>query len=306
MHRDIGFIRRCAARLTVTVAAATALGAIQPAGAQGSAPLLRARNLDADASIKVFFPSGSIAIEAWDRDSIDVRGTIARGEQFYFAGDVRGVKLGVMDHVDGSPVRSSTLVLRVPRRGQVSVKAVSASIDARDASGWFYSVSGPIRLTGAASSIEVESMAGDVALDVRAPWVRARTGGGRLAIAGAPEDLDAATVRGPLDIERAAVVRGRFASVDGSIRFSGAPPAGSVYEFSNHAGTVMLALPHSTSALVDLSTIIGTIDNSFTQVRPVAGQSGRGGTLRLQLGLGEARVTVRTFKGTITLAQQSP
>jgi hypothetical protein len=306
MHRKFGSVRRRAVRLTATLAASLALGAVPPAGAQGSPPLLRARSLDADAPVKVFFPSGSIVVEAWDRDSIDVRGTIARGEQFYFAGDVRGVKLGVMDHVDGSPVRSSAIVVRVPRRGQVSVKAVSASIDGRGASGWFYSVSGPIRLTGTASSIEVESMAGDIALDVTAPWVRARTGGGRLAIAGAPEDLDAATVRGPLDVERAAVVRGRFASVDGNIRFAGAPPAGAVYEFSNHAGAVALALPHSTSALVDLSTIVGTIDNSFTQVRPAAGQSGRGGTLHVQLGLGEARVTVRTFKGTITLAQQSP
>ena len=283
-----------------------AIGVAPPASAQARAPLLRARHLAADAPVKVFFPSGAITIDAWDRDSIEARGAIAHGERFYLAGDDHGVKVGVMDHVDGSAVRPSTIIVHVPRRSEVSVKTVGASIDARDASGWFYSVSGPIRLTGAATSVEVESMAGDVALDVSAPWVRARTGGGRLAIAGAPEDLDAATVRGALDVDHAAVVRGRFASVEGAIRFAGTPPAGGVFEFSNHAGGVALTLPNSASALVDLSTITGIIDNGFTQIRPVAGQGGRGGTLHLQLGLGAARVTVRTFKGTITLAKQSP
>lgn len=290
--------------MVVAVAALVPLG-IGSARAQ-AAPLLRARSLAAGAPVKIFFPSGAIRIESWDRDSIEARGTIGRGERFYLAGDARGVKLGVMDHVDGRPVRPSTVVLRVPRRSQVSVKAVDASIDARDASGWFYSVSGSIRLTGSASSIEVESMAGDVSLDVAAPWVRARTGGGTLTIGGAPQDLDAATVRGALTVNGAGVVRGRFASVDGAISFAGAPPAGGVLEFSNHAGGVSLALPNSTSALVELSTIVGTISNGLTRVRPVAGQTGRGGTLRLQLGLGAARVTVRTFKGTITLARQSP
>ena len=52
--------------------------------------------------------------------------------------------------------------------------------------------------------------------------------------------------------------------------------------------------------------IVGSIANGFTQVRPAAGPSGAGGALHLRLGSGAARVTVRTFKGTITLARQSP
>lgn len=303
MRRDGGGVRRLARRVAC-VAIAIVCGAA--AARAQAAPLLRAQRLSPVAPIKVFIPTGSISIVVWDRDSIEARGTVARGEHFYLAGDVHGVKVGIMDHAEATPVKPSTVTLHVPRRSQLSVKAVSASIDARDASGWFYSVSGPIRLTGTSTSIDVESMAGDVAVDVTAPWVRARTGGGRLGISGAPEDLDAATVRGALDVQHAEVMRGRFASVDGDIRFSGEPPSGGVFEFSNHAGGVALALPDSASALVDLSTVVGTIANGFTQVRAAAGQNGRGGTLHLQLGLGAARVTVRTFKGTITLAKQSP
>jgi DUF4097 and DUF4098 domain-containing protein YvlB len=217
------------------------------------------------------------------------------------AGDRNGVKLGIDDHPDGSEVRPGDIVLRVPRGSQLSVKTVSAAITGDDVSGWFYTVSGVIRLSGTASSVEAESMAGDVYLDVTVPWERARTGGGRLVVTGAPADLDAATVRGSLDVQSAAVMRGRFASVEGDIRYTGMPGADGVFEFSNHAGAVELLLPRGVSATLELSTITGTIENGFTPVRAAAGAGGHGGTLRVQLGGGGSRMTVRTFKGTIRL-----
>lgn len=284
-------------------ALALAAGVCGTASAQSATtlPLIRAHALAADAPVKVFFPSGRIRIEAWNRDSIEVRGHIPRVEQFFLGGDRKGVKLGVQDHPDGSDVQPGDIVLRVPRASQLSVKTVSAAITGHDVSGWFYSVSGVIRLSGTASSVEAESMAGDVYLDVAVPWERARTGGGRLVVTGAPADLDAATVRGPLDVRSAAVVRGRFASVEGDIRYTGMPSAEGVFEFSNHAGAVELALPRSVSATLELSTITGTIENGFTPMRAAAGAGGHGGTLRMQLGAGASRMTVRTFKGVIRL-----
>ncbi|MGH7634725.1 MAG: DUF4097 family beta strand repeat-containing protein [Gemmatimonadaceae bacterium] len=278
------------------------LGAVT-ASAQVRDPLIRAHALAAGAPVKIFFPTGSIRIEAWDRDSIEARGRIGQRERFFMAGDMHGMKLGVEDHPDGSRVAPSDLVLYVPRSSQISVKSVSATITSVGAAGWFYSVSGAIRLSGQARSVEVESLAGDVMLDVNAPWVRARTGDGHLVVRGAPEDIDAATVRGPLDIESSSIVHGRFASVQGDIRFLGAPVANGLLEFSNHGGTVSLLLPRAVSATLDLSSIEGPIENRFTQLQPAASAapSDGGGTLRLRLGGGGPRVTVRTFKGAIRL-----
>ena len=290
-------------RILRFAALAIAAGACGTADAQAAAtlPLIRARPLAAGAPVKVFFPSGRIRIETWNRDSIEVRGRIPRVEQFYLGGDRNGVKLGVEDHPDGSDVRPGDIVLRVPRGSQLSVKTVSAAITGRDVSGWFYSVSGVIRLSGTATSVEAESMAGDVYLDVSVPWERARTGGGRLVVTGAPADLDAATVRGALDVQSAAVMRGRFASVEGDIRYAGVPSTDGVFEFSNHSGAVELVLPRAVSTTLELSTITGTIENGFTPVRAAAGAGGHGGTLRMQLGAGGSRMTVRTFRGTIRL-----
>jgi hypothetical protein len=50
---------------------------------------------------------------------------------------------------------------------------------------------------------------------------------------------------------------------------------------------------------LDLATITGTIDNSWSRIAPVNGREGRGMTLATSSGMGGARVTVRSFKGAI-------
>jgi hypothetical protein len=280
---------------------ASAAVAISAPTATAQDPVLRARALTDTASVKMYNPAGSVRIVGWDRDSIVVRGHVARGEHFYFSGDAGGVKLGIRDRADDRAPAACNLVIYLPRRSRISVKTVSAGIAGTDVSGWFYSVSGSIHLSGSATSIDAQTMSGDLDLDVAVPWVRAQTGDGRLLLHGAPQDADASTIAGTLDVASAAIVRGRFFSVTGDIRYTGAPPSGGLLEFSNHSGQVDLLLPRAVVGFFDLSTITGQIENGLTQLRPASDVAGRGQTLKLNLGRDGGRVTVRTFKGTIHL-----
>ena len=264
-------------------------------------PILRARSLEPTASVKIFDPAGSVRVVAWDHDSIVVRGRVPPAERFFFGGSARGVKLGVEDRVDGKDSAPTDLVIYLPRHSQLSVKTASASITATDVSGWFYSVSGTIHLSGVATSIEAETMGGDLVLDVNTPWVRARTGDGRLLVRGTPQDADASTIAGTLDISTSTIQRGRFASVTGNIHYRGAPAVGGIFEFSNHSGAVDLLLSREAGGVLDLSTVIGEIENGYTQLRPVVGATGRGRSLHLELERDGGHITVRTFKGTIRL-----
>ena len=154
-----------------------AFGAATPAHAQ--LPLLRARSLQATAAVKIFNPAGSVRLVGWDRDSIVVRGRVARAQRFFFAGSDSGVKLGIDDTIGGdSP--ASELVIYLPRTSRISIKSASADITGTDVSGWFASVTGSIRLAGRATSIEAETMDGNIDLNVVTPWVRSRTGNGSL------------------------------------------------------------------------------------------------------------------------------
>jgi hypothetical protein len=291
----------CALTLLGSMSAATRASAQESARMPRPEPILRARALGPTASVKIFDPAGSVRVVAWDHDSIVVRGRVPPAERFFFAGSARGVKLGVEDRVDGKDSAPCDLVIYLPRHSQLSVKTASASISGTDVSGWFYSVSGTIHLSGVATSIEVETMGGDLVLDVNTPWVRARTGDGRLLVRGTPQDVDASTIAGTLDIATSTIQRGRFASVTGEVHYRGAPAVGGIFEFSNHSGAVDLLLPREAGGVLDLSTVVGEIENGYTQLRPVADVNGRGRSLHLELERDGGHITVRTFRGTIRL-----
>ncbi|MGH7619946.1 MAG: hypothetical protein ACREPM_22255, partial [Gemmatimonadaceae bacterium] len=111
------------------------------------------------------------------------------------------------------------------------------------------------------------------------------------------------TVDGELDVATPAVMRGRFASVTGDIRYAASPASGAIFDFSNHSGAVDMALPRDASAALDLSSVMGTVENGLAQARPVAGGAH---SLRVTLGHGDAQMTVRTFKGVVRLRPSQP
>ena len=120
----------------------------------------------------------------------------------------------------------------LPKQSRIAVRTSSADIDGTDVSGSFTSASGAIVLRGTSATLEIESMNGNIDVNANASWLRARTGQGRLLIRGAVQDVDASTVDGELDVATPAVMRGRFASVTGDIRYSADARARARYSIS--------------------------------------------------------------------------
>ncbi len=281
---------------------ALVLALIAPA-ARAQLPWLGARATEANVGVKVFDPAGAVRITAWDKDSVVVRGRVARGERFYLSGDRHGLKLGIMPRADDAVPGALTFEIMVPRGSNVSVKAVTADIAASGVSGWFYSVSGRMSIDGDSRAVDVQTITGDIAVAVTAPVVRAQTGDGKIVLRGAPEDVDISTVGGAIEVAAPAIVRGRFASVSGDIAFTGAPAAGGVLDFTDHAGAVVMVMPRDVAGVFELSTIAGTISNEMSTVRAVAAPGGKGSAIRIGLGpsASAGRVVIRTFRGAIVL-----
>ena len=76
------------------------------------------------------------------------------GAGMQFAGGDSAVKFGVENRSGKRDPLPTDLVVYVPRRGRLSVKTVTANVTASDVSGWFYSVSGSLRFSGSATSLE--------------------------------------------------------------------------------------------------------------------------------------------------------
>jgi hypothetical protein len=284
---------------SIIVACAAGAAAAQASDADG--PLLRARHAVPRLQVKVINLAGSVRLVGWDKDSLVVRGRIARNERFYFGGRDSVMKFGIEDDGDRTTLSRSNLVVYLPKHAQISLKTLAGDITGSDISGWFYTVSGNVRLSGSASTIEVQSMSGNVDLNVITPWVHARTGDGNLLVRGEPQDVDASTIGGTLSIASSTILRGQFGSVSGNIHYAASPAAGAIFDFSNHSGAIEFLLARSVSGVFSLSSIVGPIENGFTQVRPIASTPH---SVRLSLGSGGAQIAARTFKGAIRLHPQ--
>src|SRR5688572_22673323 len=155
----------------VSIAALVAFPARAQTAADGI--VLGARKVGPTVPLKIYNPAGSVRVVAWDRDSVLVRGP-ARPFGFFFGGNPTAIKFGVneftfgVEEPRGDTAKTAHFVVWVPRHSQVSVKTASASIDAHDVSGVFYTVSGTIQVTGLAATIDVESMTGNVDVNASA------------------------------------------------------------------------------------------------------------------------------------------
>jgi hypothetical protein len=272
--------------------------------------VLEARHAGPTTPLKIFGVAGSVRLIGWDRDSIVVTSR-SRPPGFYFINDPAAVKMGVdqfrLGIQQGQPDASVTpahFVVYLPKQSRIAVRTTSADIIGSDVSGWFSTATGSIQLGGSPdATLDVESINGNIDVNATTSWLRARTGRGRLIVRGSVQDVDASTVDGELDIATPSIMRGRFSSVTGDIRYAGAIASGAIFDFSNHSGAVDMALPTTVSGTFDLSSISGIVENGLGQARPVAGGAH---SLRLSLGRGDAQVTVRTFKGTVRLRPSQP
>lgn len=290
--------------LVMVLAAAT--GARAPLAAQEH--VNRRFAVASDASIRIQNMVGSVRVTGWDRDSIAVTGSVAKGGgRFYWAGGGRGAKVGVEEPVEAGKIPASHLEVMVPRRSRVWVKTASADIHITDVTGGLdlYSVTGGVRVGGEAGEVYAESMDGNVDVTASSRWVRAKTATGSVTLKVTGGDVTATTVSGNIVAVGDRFERGRFESVTGDIRFEGDFDRGGAFTFESHSGTIELTVPATVAANFDVSTLNGQITNElgWAQVRP--SRDGTGKTLSLEAGPGGADVTVRSFKGDVLLRRQT-
>jgi hypothetical protein len=287
-------------RTLIAVAALTAASALSAQGA-ATGPRLCAVKVARNVGVKAYNPNGSIRFLPWDKDSIVVFGRPKNRKEFYCGGANTGAKFGIEGRSSNGDAGDAHLVAYLPREATVSVKTINADITSEAIGGWFYSVSGNIRLSGTVRSAEAETMNGSLDINLITPWVKARGGNGHLLLRGEPQDADVSTISGTLSIATSSILRGQFATVSGDIHYVAAPSPRSIFEMSSHSGTVELLMPSDASAALALSTVSGPIENGFTRIRPI---SSAPRALRINLGRADAQVTVRTFKGPIRLRPQ--
>jgi hypothetical protein len=281
----------------------------QDLGAQQKVDIRRAAT--ANVAIRLSGNFSAIAVSQWAHDSLALTGTVGPGTRLdggplNATGPVQGMKFYV-EAPEGASIAGNRLELRVPRSARVWLKAGSADITVDGVAGGLdlNIIGGSIRVTGKPRELLVESMDGEVTFSGFAEFARIKTATGDITVTeGGGEDINLSTVSGTIRMSpgERPLQRGRFESVTGPINFTGKLDRGADLRFDTHSGAVDLRIPRPSNLEMDAMSITGSIENAWSQSRPIAGREGRGSELGFSSGMGGARISIRSFKGNVRIA----
>ena len=261
-----------------------------------------------DASIRLFGAFAKLRIIGWDRDSLVITGTMARGWRLEgnAASNAFGAPRAAKFFID-SPAETdapgAALEVRVPAKARVWAKSGSADIEVTGVTGGLdlNIVGGSITVSSTPRELNIESMDGSVKVLAGAPWMRVKTATGEIDVRGGGEDVGLSSVGGTVRVSGGRYERGKFETVTGDIVYEADIGFKGSIDLTTHSGRVDLRVPPPPNLELDATTVTGTIENSITSRRPLVGREGRGMELAFSSGTGDTRVVVRSFKGNVVV-----
>ncbi len=261
-----------------------------------------------DGSVTIETLAGSIEIIGWDKDEIQVTGTVdEKADKFVFYVGKKKARLKVeYSRESKRSVDGSELTIHLPRRCKVEVGTVSADITADKVTGRLYpeTVSGDVKVSGTLEEVEVETVSGEIDLDVESGSVRANSVSGDLALNGVKGEVNAETVSGEILVRGGEFKRLDANSVSGDVEFHGALSGDGTFRFNSHSGDIVLYIPANTSADFNVNTFSGDIDNAFGPKAERTSTYTPGKELEVTTGNGDARVRINTFSGDVELLKK--
>ncbi len=258
--------------------------------------------LGMEGAFRVMNMVGSVVVHGWSKDTVLIRGTLAPGDQFYAGGGYTGAKMFIESANDRNP-KPTNLEIWVPARVRLWVKTATAPIDVDGVDGGLdlYTVSATIEVTGNPRELNAEAIDGDIHITGSPAGLRAKSASGAVTFRGASSDAGFSTVSGAVKVEGGLFERTKIETVTGNVSFNGRVDRSGTFDFDTHSGSVDISVPDKTSASFSVVSITGTITNNASRGVPTAGRFGRGSELNTEIGDGGAKISVRTFKGAVTL-----
>lgn len=242
-----------------------------------------------DVALRIWLPTGTITVECWDRDSIDVRGTVS-GKSLFFGGVApggRSGKFGVETQRRDDPrLASAELRVMVPRRARVAVKMTDGVAEARGSGGSVevLLVTGRVLVRDASGTVTVETIDAEVMLERIAGAVQVRNGSGTAVLTDLQGSLALTTVGGAVRVAGDRMGDGRIESFGGAITVRGSLRPGARLDVSSHDGGITLAFARSRLPRLDLVSRGGGVTNAL----------GKGA-------IDHGEVVARSFKGRINV-----
>ena len=258
-----------------------------------------------NATVRVNNIAGSITVQGWNNNQVQVTGTLTDGVTLDFHGSGNSLEVRAVYPQNSHNNAQADLTIKVPVASRLSVNTVSADIRASGLSGSAYleSVSGDVSLDSRNSNIEARSVSGEVTITGSAAnaHVMGHSISGDVKISGVDGDMQAESVSGTVKVFQSRLNRARMNSTSGNVDFSAAIGGSGNYAFNSTSGNLSLFFNKTPDAHLDIYTFSGDIDNNFGPKAQHTSEYGPGMELHFVSGNGDAQVTAHTLSGNITL-----
>lgn len=288
--------------MAIVLATAAALMPARDAGAQARSVVDTTFAFSRSGAIEVTVPSGDIIVTGWDRDQVRVHGSSQYGEVQV---DASGSRLTVTVMAVRNRLGETRLEVSVPAGARVVMRALSGDLTARGIQGELTAdaTSGDIVVSEIGARASLTTTSGDVRGRQLAGRVTATAVSGNVVLEDVAGDVQANTTSGTI---RLIGVRGpsvKAGTLNGNVEYDGTLEPGGRYSFLAHSGNVMLHLPPTAGAVLDVLTFSGHLESDF----PVTLRDGirPGDRIRFTIGDGGASVSAQTHNGNIII-RRSP
>jgi DUF4097 and DUF4098 domain-containing protein YvlB len=268
------------------------------------------RSLDAasDGAVDISNIAGSVSVDGWNRDQVQVKGTLGRNvEELIVERDGDRVTIKVKVPKRGGRGIDSDLRISVPRASSIDVATVSADIDVTSVEGEqkLEGVSGDINTEAFESNVRAGTVSGDVMIKGNGKDTEAHgtTVSGDVTLYGLAGEVSAESVSGDVMIDGGSFDRAQFNTVNGDIEFSAELRSDGRLSAETVNGGVDLQFEGKISGRFDIDTFNGDIDNCFGPKPERTSKYAPGQELSFEEGDGDARITVSTMNGDISICR---
>jgi hypothetical protein len=270
-----------------------------------------------DARVSVSNVKGQVTITAWDRNEVQVTGSLGEGAApLAIEGDNSDLQIevkprgkdaagGWFDWHGDNAMGSTVLDVHVPRRSTLDVEVVSAplAIDGLDGGKIAVnSVSGRVRIQARTPELSVESVSGTVQQSGHAERADLQTVSGDILAPALGAQVELQTVSGRIQASGGPWHKLNLSTVSGDVQIHGPVADGGDIEIDSMSGDVQLALPSKLSAAIRASSFSGDLRSDFGQVSEH--DHGPGSELDTEVGGARGRIHVETFSGDVRIRKQ--
>lgn len=262
-----------------------------------------------DGEVDISNIAGSITVEGWSRNAVEVTGTLGRNvEKLVFERDGDNVLIQVKVPRKGGRGTDADLSIRVPEKSSIDVSGVSSDITVTSVRGVqrLQTVSGDVETESFGNDVSAESVSGDVEVegDASDNETSISTVSGDVVLERGSGVVRAGSVSGDVTVDQGSFGRAELGTVNGDVIFRSGLRKGGRFSAETVNGDLDVEFVGDVSARVEIETFNGSIRNCFGPEPERTSKYTPGLELSFTEGNGDGRVEMSTMNGDISICKE--